>query len=593
MKKLQFCLTLLSLLVLALGAMAQVQNGQFTGIVTDPSGAAIANAKVTVTNVATNLSVTAASNQSGSYTLKELPVGSYKVTVDSTPYSHILFQDDFEPDLSAWTTTHAPGTANDWALVTTTPNSPTHAAFASDPNVVSDQYLTLAAPVTVGSGDQLSFMNKYGLESGFDGGVVEISTNGGASWTDLGPQFTQNGYTGTISGSFSSPIAGRPAFTGTRSSYLQSVADLTPYAGQSVLVRFRMASDISVAATGWWVDDVSIGNQVVTLNSATASAPSVSPVSETVSTTINAPVANPPSAPTVTSTTPAPGQATVAFTPGSDGGSPVTNFTAQCVSTDGGITKSVGGSSSPITVTGLSDQKSYHCHVRATNAVGTGPFSAYGATVVLPPATAPAAPSVTSTTPGAGQATVAFTPGFNGGSPVTNFTAQCVSSNGGVTRSAGKISSPITVKGLTPLKSYQCHVRATNAIGTGAWSAFGATVTPTATPPGAPTVTSTTPSGAGRATVAFTPGSDGGSPITSFTAQCVSTDGGVTRSAGGAASPITVTGMTVGKSYHCKVRANNAIGTGTWSAYGTNVVIAAAKIRASATQRWLIANGRL
>jgi len=58
MKRLQFCLVLLSLLVLSLGAFAQIQNGQFVGTVTDPSGAAIANAKVTVTNVGTNLAVT-------------------------------------------------------------------------------------------------------------------------------------------------------------------------------------------------------------------------------------------------------------------------------------------------------------------------------------------------------------------------------------------------------------------------------------------------------------------------------------------------------------------------------------------------------
>ena len=55
MKRLQFCLVLLCTLTLALGAFAQVQNGQFTGEVTDPSGAAIPNAKVTVTNTGTNL----------------------------------------------------------------------------------------------------------------------------------------------------------------------------------------------------------------------------------------------------------------------------------------------------------------------------------------------------------------------------------------------------------------------------------------------------------------------------------------------------------------------------------------------------------
>ena len=51
MKRLQFCLVLLCTLMLALGAFAQVQNGQFTGEITDPSGAAIANAKVTVVNL--------------------------------------------------------------------------------------------------------------------------------------------------------------------------------------------------------------------------------------------------------------------------------------------------------------------------------------------------------------------------------------------------------------------------------------------------------------------------------------------------------------------------------------------------------------
>ena len=68
MNKLRFCLVYFSLLVLVLGAAAQVQNGQFTGTVADPSGAAIANAKVTVTNMGTNLSVTTTTNDTGLYT---------------------------------------------------------------------------------------------------------------------------------------------------------------------------------------------------------------------------------------------------------------------------------------------------------------------------------------------------------------------------------------------------------------------------------------------------------------------------------------------------------------------------------------------
>src|SRR5438309_5163303 len=83
MKKLQFCLVFFSLLIMVVSAAAQVQNGQFTGTITDPSGAAIANAKVTAVNPATNLSVAATTNATGLYTLKELPAGSYKITAEA------------------------------------------------------------------------------------------------------------------------------------------------------------------------------------------------------------------------------------------------------------------------------------------------------------------------------------------------------------------------------------------------------------------------------------------------------------------------------------------------------------------------------
>ena len=89
MKRLQFCLVLLCTLMLALGAFAQVQNGQFTGEITDPSGAAIANAKVTVINTGTNLTQTVTTNQAGLFTVKELPVGTYKITVEAKGFKTV------------------------------------------------------------------------------------------------------------------------------------------------------------------------------------------------------------------------------------------------------------------------------------------------------------------------------------------------------------------------------------------------------------------------------------------------------------------------------------------------------------------------
>src|SRR5258706_9247992 len=80
------CMISLCILLLTLSAMAQIQNGQFTGTVTDASGAAVAGAKVTIANSATNLSVTTTTNGSGVYTARELPVGSYKITVEAAGF---------------------------------------------------------------------------------------------------------------------------------------------------------------------------------------------------------------------------------------------------------------------------------------------------------------------------------------------------------------------------------------------------------------------------------------------------------------------------------------------------------------------------
>ena len=458
-----------------------------------------------------------------------------KALVDNSPVSTSTLDDDFEPDLSGWVASHGAGTVN-WSLTTTNPHSPTHAAFATDPAVVSDQYLTLAAPVTVAAGHRLSFWHSRGLEAGFDGGVVEVSTNGGGTWTDIGAAaFTANGYNGTISTCCSNPIAGRQAFTGS-SGYVESVASLAAYVGQNILVRFRAASDSSIGGGGWTVDDVTIGNVVTTTNHLTVAATGHPAQSQDLTTRINAPSGTVPGAPTVTGSTPSAGAVSVAFTPGSDGGSPITGFTAECVSTDGGATGTKSGAASPLSVTGLSPGKSYHCRVRATNAVGTSAYSAFGATVLVP-ATAPAPPTVTGSTPSAGAVSVAFTPGANGGSPITGFTAECVSTDGGATGSVSGAASPLSVGSLSPGKSYHCRVRATNAVGTSAYSAFGATVLVPATAPAPPTVTGSTPS-AGAVSVAFTPGSNGGSPITGYTAECVSTDGGATGSVVGCGQPV-------------------------------------------------------
>src|SRR5882672_9167525 len=89
MRRLQFCLAVFAILALACSGFAQVQNGQLAGTVTDPSGAAIANAKVTVTNPATGVNLSATTNSTGNYTVREVPVGTYKVTVEAPGFKTV------------------------------------------------------------------------------------------------------------------------------------------------------------------------------------------------------------------------------------------------------------------------------------------------------------------------------------------------------------------------------------------------------------------------------------------------------------------------------------------------------------------------
>ena len=60
-----------------------------------------------------------------------------------------------------------------------------------------------------------------------------------------------------VPSSFSNPLAGLQAWCGA-TSYFQTIADVSAYAGQTVQFRLRLGSDTSVGKPGWDVDDVTV-----------------------------------------------------------------------------------------------------------------------------------------------------------------------------------------------------------------------------------------------------------------------------------------------------------------------------------------------
>jgi len=83
-------LTSLSALLLVSPARAQLASGSITGVVTDPSGAAISGAKITVTNVAQGVSTTTVTNADGVYNVPHLIPGTYAVKADMTGFETAL-----------------------------------------------------------------------------------------------------------------------------------------------------------------------------------------------------------------------------------------------------------------------------------------------------------------------------------------------------------------------------------------------------------------------------------------------------------------------------------------------------------------------
>src|SRR5580693_5992034 len=87
MQHLRLICTLFLLAIVSAGfAYSQAVNGTLLGTVTDPSGAVVPNAKVTVTEVNTNVSHSSQTNESGNFQFPDLPPGKYAITVEQTGF---------------------------------------------------------------------------------------------------------------------------------------------------------------------------------------------------------------------------------------------------------------------------------------------------------------------------------------------------------------------------------------------------------------------------------------------------------------------------------------------------------------------------
>jgi len=167
----------------------------------------------------------------------------------------LFFEDRMENGAGNWTVLNINAMATGWELQNNDPFSGSNVWFSTDSVQNSENRLTFANPIMVEPDMILSFYHQYAMEANFDGGVVEVSEDGGTSWTKLENQMIKNGYNNNV------PVENNPAnfgavFSGSSGGYIETQVDLDEFAGQSILIRFRLSNDVGTFVKGWSIDDV-------------------------------------------------------------------------------------------------------------------------------------------------------------------------------------------------------------------------------------------------------------------------------------------------------------------------------------------------
>lgn len=182
----------------------------------------------------------------------------------TTAIAAVAFSDNMESGQNGWT--HG-GSGDNWALGTPT-SGPGYSY--SGVNVwatnLSGNYGTnnmnawLASPSFSLAGftaSQVDFQHYYSTEPYYDGGIVEVSSNGGVSWTEIYPI---DGYPEDALSS-GNPLGAVPAFSGASGSGWRPASfNLSAYDGAANLkIRFRFGTDYSVTNyPGWYIDDFAV-----------------------------------------------------------------------------------------------------------------------------------------------------------------------------------------------------------------------------------------------------------------------------------------------------------------------------------------------
>jgi hypothetical protein len=161
-------------------------------------------------------------------------------------------------DLGDWS--HAAGSGGaDWTWSTDRSQSPSHSWYSASQSFRADRSL-VTPPFTPQAGSLLTFWHTYEFDKCYDGGTLEISVDGGNSWTVVpDAAFLEGGFTQTLFQG--SPIGGKRGWClGQLGPMTKVRLDLSGWAGQQARLRWHAGEDSEIALAGWYIDSVTLAN---------------------------------------------------------------------------------------------------------------------------------------------------------------------------------------------------------------------------------------------------------------------------------------------------------------------------------------------
>lgn len=147
----------------------------------------------------------------------------------------------------------------------TTPHSGANAWYTGADQDWGDIRISRDIDVPAGAADAKFWMwNDYVIEEDWDYGFVEISTDGGTTWTDQ-KVFAEDGTEVTTPDGYPDPNGNLATFggktyglTGSSDGWRHDYIDVSAYAGKSIGVRLRLATDAAYQDRGWFADDFAV-----------------------------------------------------------------------------------------------------------------------------------------------------------------------------------------------------------------------------------------------------------------------------------------------------------------------------------------------